>query len=210
MMINEGYMRECFYCPIIQEELWNRINAWEKFNGSLPDAQDIEDKIISSCYCDKTEYKIWYITCEENTSYQRLTEEEWVDYCNIHHIEYVNPYIWNESDNVKEIEEKIWDYKPEITKKQKKRIRDKKYRRKLRKLWENNKSYYPSPSYPVDKFGEYIDENEEGFIRYQRQYSPRRAKYLRKVSNKKVRKGKNFSTKGSGYKRVYDLWYELW
>lgn len=39
--------------------------------------------------------------------------------------------------------------------------------------------------------------------------SPRRKKYLKKISNKKVRKNSTIG-KGSTYKRYFDLQWELW
>lgn len=55
--------------------------------------------------------------------------------------------------------------------------------------------------------GVWYDENNE---RYREYHAPRRAKYLRNRSNRKVRRSKNKFGDYGTYKKVYDLWWELW
>ena len=52
----------------------------------------------------------------------------------------------------------------------------------------------------------YFDD-EKGF--YKRYYLSERKKFIKKCSNKKVRKSVNFSLKGAGYRKCYDFWWEL-
>lgn len=195
---------KCFYCPMIQDEMWNRIDNWIKYEGYVPSAEDIEDEIIAYCWCGKVGYKIWYTICYENTPYNRLTEEEWTEYCKKYDIPYVYPY---ENNDTKEKQEFL-DCIPKVTKKQKKRLTDQKYKRKLRKLWKESTGW-GSGAFPVDINGNYVRDDEEEFVRYKRQYNPRRAKYLRRIGNKKVRKGKDIPSR-SGYRKVFDFCWELW
>lgn len=52
----------------------------------------------------------------------------------------------------------------------------------------------------------YFDD-KKGF--YKRYYLSGRKKFIRKCSNKKVRKSVGFSLKGAGYRKCYDFWWEL-
>ena len=198
---------KCFYCPIIQEELWGRIYSWSKWEGYIPSADEIEDNIIPCCWCDKTGYKIWYAKCSDQIPYNRLTENEWSTVCDQLDIPYAYLYEDNKEDNKEDKD--VLKYIPIITKRQKKRNRDQKYKRKLRMLWHGSSGWGPG-AHPVDINGDYICDEEEEFVRYKRQYNSRRAKYLRKVSNKKIRKKNDIPLKGSGYKKGFDLMWELW
>lgn len=195
---------KCFYCPYIQQEMWQRINNWIKYEGYIPSAEDIEDEIIPYCWCDKTGYKIWFSLCEDRSLYERLTETEWAEFCEINGVDYEYPY---EEEFMAE-EKDILEYIPTMTKRQRKRYRNQKYQKKLKKLWNYNRNWYPTPAYPVDKDKEFTNTEEE-IVRYMREYSPRRAKYLRKISNKRVRKAKEIFSR-CGYKKLFDYQWELW
>ena len=91
---------------------------------------------------------------------------------------------------------------------QKKRIREMKYRRKLKKRYSAFHCILP-PAIPVDMNNKWADEDEEGFVRYRRSYNPGRAKYLRKLSNRIVRKRKDVPSRG-GYRKCFDYWWTLW
>lgn len=194
---------KCLFCPVIQGELKNRINNFIVWEGYFPDKGELEWDIIANCWCDKTGYKIWDSCCDDMTPYQILTEEEYEDFCEINNY---NITIIEEDNNEEEIQE--IDPVPEVTKRQNKRARDKRYKNKLKRMWQYTKNWYPSPAYPIDKNGEYADTEEET-VTYKRQYSPRRSKYLRKLSNKKVRRKKGISNRG-GYRKVFDYQWELW
>ena len=72
--------------------------------------------------------------------------------------------------------------------------------RRLKKLYGDTKNSYGA--------GAYYDTDKGRDI----QYSPRRhtgyAKYLRKISNRKVRRNKDHYNNGL-YRRLYDYWWEL-
>lgn len=198
---------ECFDCPIIQKELWDRINGWIEWEGYIPSAEDIEDKIISNCWCEKIEYKIWFTKCDDQIPYNRLTEAEWVTYCNQNNIPYVYPYEDSKQDNKEDKD--VLEYIPEVTKRQRKRYIDQKHKKKLRKLWKEC-SGWGSGAYPVDINGDYIRDDEEGFVRYKRSYNPRRAKYIKNLCNRKLRRTKKDIPSKGGYRRINEYWWLLW
>jgi hypothetical protein len=43
-----------------------------------------------------------------------------------------------------------------------------------------------------------------------RYYKGKRSKYLKQISNKKVRRCNDIPLKGNGFHKVYDYWYELY
>lgn len=52
------------------------------------------------------------------------------------------------------------------------------------------------------------EKREPGY--YKKYYAPPRAKYLRKVSNKQVRRYKKGIKNGAMYRRIFDYWWELY
>lgn len=53
-----------------------------------------------------------------------------------------------------------------------------------------------------------VKRNYSGYLK--RCYAPKLKKYLRKISNRKVRKYTKGIKNGSTYKKVFDLWWELY
>ena len=92
-----------------------------------------------------------------------------------------------------------------------KRSRYKKYQRHLKYLSENNCGKYPTPSFPVDKYGKY---NEDDIAYYKRVYrSTGRnsvSRCAKKESNRAVRRNKTELYNGGRYKKLYDYWYTIY
>lgn len=73
--------------------------------------------------------------------------------------------------------------------------------RRLKKLCDETKNSCGS--------GAYYDENKNRYIKCCARNTPGYAKYLRKISNRRVRKS-DIPLKGCSYKRLYDYWWELY
>lgn len=71
---------------------------------------------------------------------------------------------------------------------------------RLKKLYNETKNTFGS--------GVYYDDKKQRYIKYSLRNSHGYTKYLRKVSNRRVRKS-DISMNGSSYKRLYDYWWEL-
>lgn len=71
--------------------------------------------------------------------------------------------------------------------------------------------YYPvywKASGVIDKYGDYDETNSKGH--YKRYYRGSRSKFLKKLSNKKIRNYRGYvENKGNKHKRLYDFWWEL-
>lgn len=91
-----------------------------------------------------------------------------------------------------------------------KRERDKKYKEHL-KSSHYTLEWYPSPVKYVDEIWlggcNYI-ENPKPY--YKREYRGKRSKYLKKQSNRKIRKYKGDFQNGFHCHKVYDFWFELY
>lgn len=74
-------------------------------------------------------------------------------------------------------------------------------KRRLIKLYNETKNSYGS--------GAYFDDEKKRYIQYSVSNSRGRSSYLKKVSNKKVRRTRNNFSNGA-YKRVFDYQYELY
>ena len=57
--------------------------------------------------------------------------------------------------------------------------------------------------------GVWFDEDKSRYIKYSASNTPGYTKFLRRVSNKKVRKAKDIGSR-SGYRRLYDYWWILY
>ena len=79
-----------------------------------------------------------------------------------------------------------------------KRCQNRKHR--LIKLYNNTKNSYGS--------GVYYDEDKKRYIRYSFSKSSKLPKFLKKVSNKKLRHSKDTLNKGK-YKKYFDYWWSL-
>ena len=93
-------------------------------------------------------------------------------------------------------------------KKRSKKERNLKYKNHLKYLAENI-SGYPSPAYCVDEIwvkGYGYIENPKPY--YKRLYRSKRSKYLKRQSNKRIRKYKGALSNGWICHRLYDFWWE--
>lgn len=55
--------------------------------------------------------------------------------------------------------------------------------------------------------GVWYNEDAERYIEY---HAPRRAKYFRNRSNRKIRRLQTFEGNHGTFKKVYDVWWEVW
>ena len=88
--------------------------------------------------------------------------------------------------------------------------RSKKHREKLWKI-HSHRFYHPFGYYPVGEGGRFTDDEDE--ILFYRRYSchPKYRKYLKRQSNKAVRRmDQEELLRGSDYKKLFDLWWELY
>ena len=189
---------KCYKCPMIKDEFDMRIQRLDNFCG-LIEYDEAEYNHVDYCYCEKMGGKLNIVgRCSDA---ERMTEEEWKQYRE----EYGLPSIEDEYIDLEDYKTNTCDL-PQQTKIQRKRNRDKKYKEHLKRI--SDYGNYPPPSYPVDENGDYCKDNP---VRYKRfTYKPGKKKYLRKLSNNKVRKAKDLSSKGSGYRRLFDYWWSLW
>lgn len=186
---------KCYKCPCIKEDFDFRI---ARLNGTdicgEIEWDEVEYDHVDYCYCDKMGAKLYQTgRCTDG---EMITKEEWDEYRAEHNM----PSIEDEDL----IEEKESDPVPEPTKKQKKRYRDIKHKKKIRNLYRKN--WWFNVSYPVNKFGEFDEDN---VAYYKRVYNPPRAKSIRKHCNKRVRKGKDVPQHG-GYRKFSEYRWELW
>lgn len=95
-------------------------------------------------------------------------------------------------------------------KRRNKRERYVRHQKHLKHLAENT-SGYPSPAYHVDE----IWIREYGYIEnpkpyYKRIYRGQRSKYIKKLSNRKIRRYKGELSKGYMCHKLYDFWNEMY
>lgn len=72
--------------------------------------------------------------------------------------------------------------------------------RRLKKLYNETKNEYGA--------GAYYDEDKGRYVEYSPNRKSGHTKYLRKLSNRKVRKSKDYLNHGA-YRKMYDYWWEL-
>lgn len=87
------------------------------------------------------------------------------------------------------------------------------HQKKARQIWEanNGRFYHPFGYYPVDKNGNPTDDESQ--IAYFKRYdtSSSRSKFLKRQSNKKIRRMNTEDTmRGGEYKKIFDYWWELY
>lgn len=96
-------------------------------------------------------------------------------------------------------------------KRRSKRERNQKYRNHLKFLAEYP-SVYPSPAVYIDKIyirGQGYVENPKPY--YKKYYREQRSKYLKRMSNKTIRRYKgDIPKKGNWSHRLYDFWWEMY
>lgn len=105
----------------------------------------------------------------------------------------------------------IQNYKNHFNKKRRnKRERYLKHQKHLKHLAEDT-SGYPTPAYYVDE----IRVRKYGYIAnprpyYKRLYRGQRSKYIKKLSNRKIRRYKGELSKGYMCHKLYDFWNEMY
>lgn len=194
---------------MIKDEFGQRILRLDNFCGQIKWDEVMLDH-AAYCWCEKMGGKpTIYGFCSEA---EGPTKEEW--------------NTWREENGFSPIDDKksfiddplndpindpINDpLKP--TKKQKKRVRDKKHKEKQSRIYNALSNWYPTPMWPRYKNDEWWrDEGERGKILYFRTSHHNRYKqWLKKQSNKKIRRTKGVPKRGKGFKKIFDLWWELW
>lgn len=96
-------------------------------------------------------------------------------------------------------------------KRRNKRERDQKYKNYLKFLAENVQHYSSPVIYTNKNFihGQGYVENPKSY--YKRYYREKRAKYIKRMSNKAIRRYKgNIPKKGNWCHKLYDFYYELY
>lgn len=195
---------KCIHCPYIQEELKNRIEMELKYDGFISDYESAEYEHIDYCYCNKVGHKLYAGRCSDA---EYMDKDEWVGflYCNGFDLNLVESFDDNFQPN-----DTLNDTLKE-TKKEKKRRRNRKYFCKQLRIYDALKRWYPTPMWPRYENDEWRDESEKGEILYFRTSHHNRYKqWLKKQSNKRVRKTKGVPKRGKGFKKIFDLWWELW
>lgn len=124
-------------------------------------------EISMSCYCDKVGGKLgWCGYCSDALQLEEKEEQEEIDFHNLSKNKHRN-----------------------------RRNASKKYKKKLKEM-SINCNFYPSPSYPVDKYGNYC--NDESKIAYYKEVNKSkhssRYRFCKKMSNKKVRRHLGFES----------------
>lgn len=94
-------------------------------------------------------------------------------------------------------------------KRRNKRERDLKYKNHLKYLAKNDSRKRPMPAVYTDK----VFTKKQGWVKnskpyYKRKYRGRRSKYLKRLSNKKIRKYKGELHNGYHCHKVFDFWHE--
>ena len=74
-------------------------------------------------------------------------------------------------------------------------------KRELQKLYDKTKHSYGS--------GAWFDREKQRFIRYSPSDSSAYPKYLKRLSNKRVRKYIGCLPNGCSYRKLFDYWWEL-
>lgn len=198
---------KCYKCPMIKKEFDQRILRLDcsEYCGFIY-WEDVESDHVDYCYCDKTGGKLYHTgRCNEA---ELITEEEWDVYREEHGLKSTEETLGAIDDP---LNDQISDpLKP--TKKQKKRVRDKKHKEKQSRIYNALSNWYPTPMWPRYKNDEWWrDEGERGKILYfKTSHHNRYKQWLKKQSNKKIRRTKGVPKRGKGFKKIFDLWWELW
>ena len=198
---------KCLFCSYVREELISRTKQVIEIYGENPSLYFIITEVLANCYCDKTGWKLYGGRCDES---EMISEEDYIEFLIENGFEEQIDEFEEEKFPIDDlINDPINDPINKETKIQRKRNRDRRYKAKAKRKYQDLKNSFPSPFYPVGKDGGY-ESDENKIVRYKRDYNPPRAKWLRKVSNKKVRKEKEIPSKGSGFKKLFDYWWNLW
>ena len=173
---------ECRNCPYVKEEFDIRIRHYQEYvdkNGIPNDIYGYET------LKDVMEYEEDYCWCDKTGG-----KVWWYGQC---------------SDAYSNIQKHKNRSKK---KKRNKRERDLKYKNRLKYLAENT-SGYPTPAIYTDEIwirGHGYVKNPKPY--YKRLYRGRRSKYLKRLSNKKIRRYKGELHKGYHCHKLFDFWWE--
>lgn len=83
-----------------------------------------------------------------------------------------------------------------------------KYKNKMKHLAKITSNDWLAPVYPVGDDGEWSTVDDAVYFR--RDWRGSRSKIFKKVSNKKLRNYKGDIPKNGGYRKVFDLWWEIY
>lgn len=99
-------------------------------------------------------------------------------------------------------------FMPIISGKHRKRLRDRKYQRKLRLIAKGHHRCMP-PAICVVRDVERSEDDKVRFARYKRSYCPRNGVYLRKLSNRVVRRRLDVPS-GASYRKCFDYQWTIY
>ena len=175
----------CRECPYGQEDFNRRIYNYQKIINEQGIPNNIYHNLQPEDATDEFEKFVW---CEKTGG-----KVYWAGYCT----------DFYEEDNV-------INYKNRSKQNRRnKRERDKKYKNHLKYLYEVNSNKYRSPVWYIDE----IFVGQYSWIKtpkpyYKRLYRGKRSKYLKRQSNKAIRRYKKGLSDGWNCHRLYDFWWE--
>ena len=156
--------------------------SYEEANGLIADEYD--DYLYRECQCDKIGGKIGYFGfCGDTNKTDNYVEDTYL------------PFIYPST--------KLKSYKRYLT--------NLSYKNKLKRQAKSNLGY-PSPSYGVDRQGNWTD-NDADVLYYKKCYKSKHAsrfKYYKNQSSRKVRRNKDLVLKGGEYKKFYEYQWNIW
>lgn len=174
-----------------------------KFDGFILDYESAEYE-IDYCYCDKVGQPLYAGRCSD----AELTDEkEWIKFLK------QNDFDLNLVENLDDVSQPENNVnKIKETKKQKKRRRAKKHFNRQKRIYDALKNWYPSPVWPRYENDLYWknDENPGEILYFHRSHHQRHKQWLKRQSSKVIRNAKGIPKRGNGWKKVFDLWWELW
>ena len=176
---------ECRNCPYGKEDFERRMCCYEKIIAERGIPNDIYHYLKPEDAPDEFEQFLW---CDKVGG-----KVYWAGRCS-------DAYIQSEISQNRSKQ-----------KRRNKRERDQKYKNHLKFLSEYP-SGYPSPAVYRDKIfirGQGYIENPKPY--YKRYYREQRAKYIKRMSNKTIRRYKgDIPKKGNWCHKLYDFWYEMY
>ena len=195
---------KCYKCSFIQEQFDERIQSLDGTEiCGLIEYDEAEYDHVDYCYCEKIGHRLYVGRCEDAA---RLTKEEWDQYREEHGLEPLKKYKHKPTD------EEVLEYEYKITQKQRRRIGDKKYRKRLDRIYDDVGRHWIVPFWPkYEKDEWWREDTDHGKTLYYK--FPGRNHYkrwLKKQSNKKIRRKGEPTQKKRGLFKLFDLWWELW
>ena len=195
---------KCYKCPYIREQFDDRI---QRLDGSdlcgLIEYDEAEYDHVDYCYCEKMGHDLYAGRCDDA---EHITEKEWVEYREEHGLpptKIPNPVVSDED---------VLAYHYIITSKQKKRVGDKKHRKRMDRIYDTVGRHWIVPFWPVYENDEFWREEwEHGKTLYYKHPGRNHYKrWLKKQSNKKIRRKGEPTKKRGLLHKLFDFWWELW